>query len=54
MTETKPRRIVRLAWLGLYAVLCAAEFVIDKLKDFVEEHINPDKKDKDEDDGDDK
>lgn len=47
---TQPRKWTRLAWLGLYAILSAFEFVIDALKDFVEERIKGKKSDDDEDD----
>lgn len=46
----KPSRWGRAAWLGLYAVLCAVDFVVSALKDFVEERIKGEKPDKDEDD----
>jgi hypothetical protein len=49
----KPRWYVRVLWCSLYAVLCAAEFVLDKLKDAVEERITGKEPDDDEDDEDD-
>jgi hypothetical protein len=46
---TKPGRWGRMAWLGVYALLCAADFVISTLKDFVEERIKGEAPDKDDD-----
>lgn len=46
---SKPSRWIRVAWLGLYAVLCALEFVISAAKDFVEERIRGENKDEDDD-----
>lgn len=52
--EPKRGRWARVAWLGLYAVLSAVEFVVSALKDFVEERVKGEKKDDDDDDEGDK
>lgn len=45
---------VRLLWCALYALLCAAEFVLGKLKDAVEERITGEKPDDDDEEDEDK
>ncbi len=49
MSEEKPApsRWIRLAWLGVYALLCAFDFVVSAAKDFVEERIKGEKKEED-------
>lgn len=53
MADEKPAGKTRVFWLFVYALLCACEFVIDKVKDFASERITGHPADDDDEDGDD-